>query len=99
MSRKLKKNHVIRLRIANRRIEEPTQIANHLAKHFAEVSSTKRYTSDFQRRKIQEDTTAVYVNMFDTSTYNCPFSMKNWLSLYRPAMENHQDLTTSPTKC
>jgi hypothetical protein len=69
-------NNIARLRIKDRVVAQPLQIANHLAKHFSKVSETSQYTPQFQRRKTEAETTAMYVNMEDTSLLNSTFSMK-----------------------
>jgi len=76
ISGKRKNGNIIRLRVGGCSVEQPKEIANHLANHFASVSATCHYPSDFQRRKTQEEIAAVQVNMLDTSCHNNPFTMK-----------------------
>jgi ribonuclease HI len=74
ISGKRKSNKIPRLRIADRVVARPLQIANCLAQHFAKVSKTTNYSPIFQTRKKRAEEEAIYVNMEDESDHNSPFS-------------------------
>ena len=64
------------LKINNNLITEPEEVANHLGKHFSDISSPKSYSNRFQR--VRNAQVSLNFDENDAEPYNMHFSMREF---------------------
>ena len=64
------------LKINNTIITDPSQVAEHMGKHFSEISSPQNYSSEFQ--KIREAQVSLDLSSNNNEAYNAKFSLREF---------------------